>query len=734
LERRVFESMHCFPTEMTDQSPSHRRGVSLFVTAAVAMLLLSPTMSFNSRAEDIPHENYDLVKSNLDVVIALLRTSIAYSENALERMYNESMVQVKENLTVVSGLLTPAELILTRIRDIADSYDNLSRLLPPFSDLSAQMDSFSSMEVSLLGARDDVVSASHLENLTGEQRVRALDSIRTFNTLIVLMNDTIDDMLVSANGIISLVVEESQPFTDNRLIPLIEQLRDLLYSIQVDIDRLVTEGGVPWDENLPFSLLWLSAGDYYLGDQIIGGGYLYFNGEFAVGHLVTIEMDGTNLTSAITSLGGRFSFSYPIPLNASWLGSHVLQATSTTPNGTLNSNSVTIRILLVPTKISLQVTSTLLRLEDQLEADVQVRDIRDQLLADAPCYFLVDGQNLSFRTDTLGEYGTIWEAADLGYGSHTLQAFYVGELPYESSSSDAITVIIDIPTSVNLNLFETRYFQGYYVVGNGTLVANETEPMPNQEITLSVDGIVVANLTTGPNGEFAFSVSTETMTKGTHTLVAAFLHHESIWRYSQDKKGFVVYGLKVVKYPFWPVIPKWSFGGPGDKIQYLFVGQYAYFFWLLMLMVAAATIRIIQIRDKRKRIQPEKTEVLEPLQNGVEALPATSAAIAEMAKNILTDVAGPTNPNERIVWYYQRLLTFLSAKANIAIRTSMTHWEVARILKILGFPVKPVDRATVLFERALYSGTLLSDDDAVMMSTALTDLIRVRPGEGSHAV
>jgi hypothetical protein len=731
LERRLFESMRCFLIEMTRRSSSHRRVVSLLASAAVAMLLLSPITSFNSMAEDIPHENYDLVKSNLDVVIALLRTSITYSENALGRMYNESMVQVEENLTVVRGLLTPAELILERIRDIAGSYENLSILLPPFNALSGQMDSFSSMEVTLLGARDEVVSASRLVNLTGEERLRALDAIRVFNSLILQMNSTIDSMLVSANDIIGLVVEGEQPFTDNRLIPLIEQLRDLLYAIEAEFDR-VTHEGVPWDESQPFSLLWLSAGDYYLGDQIIGGGYLYFNGEFAVGHLVTIQMDGSNLTSATTSSGGRFYFSYPIPLNASWLGSHVLQATSETPAGALNSDTVTIRILLVPTTISLHVSSKLLRLEDQLNADVLVKDIREQPLDDAPCYFLLDDQNQSFRTDTLGGFETQWEAADLGYGTHSLQAFYVGELPYESDASEIVTFIIDIPTTVNLNLFETRYFHGYHVVGNGTLVSNGTTAMPDQQMTISIDGIVVANLTTGPNGEFAFSVPTETMTTGAHTIVAEFLHRESIWRYSQDEESFTVYGQMLVKYPFWPIIPGWSFG-PGDSIPYLFIGEYAYFFWLLVLMVAAIAIRLMQIRDKRKRLRPGRTEVLESLDMGTNAMAASASEIAEMAREIFQAAGGPTNANERIVWYYQRLLAFLSAKANIAIKTSMTHWEVARILKILGFPVRPVDRATILFERALYSGTSLSDDDAVMMSTALTDLVRVKPAEGSNA-
>jgi len=709
----------------------HLRTSRLCFAALASIMMVLPALAVNSSADEIPHENYDLVKSNLDVVISLLRSSITYSENALQRMYNESMDQVEQNLTIVRGLLTPAGRILEQIRNIAGSYENLSRLLPPFNSLSAQMDSFSSMEVSLLGARGDVVSASRLANLTGEEMLKALDSIRRVNSLILQMNNTIDDMLVSANSIIGLVVEGSQPFTDNRLIPLIEKLRDLLYAIMAEID-LITREGVPWDKTQSFSLLWLSAGDYYLGDQITGGGYLYFDGAFAIGHMVAIQMDGTNLTFATTSSGGRFSFSYPIPLNASWLGSHALKATAITPAGVLNSNIVTIRILLVPTSISLVVESNLLTIEDELVADVRLMDVRKRPLENAPCHFTLDEQTLPFETDSQGNFKDSWKVSDMGYGLHVLQAFYDGELPYEPSASNVETIIVDIPTSVSLNLFATRYFAGYYVVGNGTLVANGTTPMPDQEITLSIDEVVVANLTTGQNGQFAFSVSTDSMSLGGHTIVAAFLHRESIWRYSQDEKSFTVYGLKIGKYPFWPIIPKWSLG-QGDTIPYLFVGQYAYFFWLLVLMAVAIAVRVMQMSGKRKRLQPSKTEIIESLEKAAEPGTIPAAAMAELAKDMLTGEVGPTNPNERIVWYYQRLLAILSAKANIAIRTSMTHWEVARILKILGFPVRPVERATILFERALYSGALLSDDDAVMMSTALTDLMRAQSKGASRA-
>jgi hypothetical protein len=651
-------------------------------------------------------------------------------------MYNESMDQVEQNLTIVRGLLTPAEQILVKIRDIAGSYENLSRLLPPFSSLLAQMDSFSSMEVSLLVARYDVVSASELANLTGEEMLKALDSIRSVNSLILQMNNTIDDMLVSANGIIGLVVEGSQPFTDNRLIPLIEQLRNLMYAILAEID-LITREGVPWDETQSFCLLWLSANEYYLGDQIAGGGYLYFDGAFAVGHMVTIQMDGTNLSFANTSSAGVYSFSYPIPLNASWLGSHVLKATTIAPAGILNSNNVTISILLIPTAISLAVNDEPLTIDDELVVDVQVMDVRERPVENAPCHFIRDGQTLTFRTDSLGNFEDSWKASDLGYGTHVLQAFYDSELPYEPSASNVTTIIVDIPTSVSLSLSATSYFAGYDVVGNGTLVANGTTPMPDQVITLSIDGVVVANSTTGQDGKFAFSVSTDSMALGGHTIVAAFLHRESVWRYSQDEKSFSVYGLKTVKYPFWPTIPKWSFGppggGPGDTITYLFVGQYAYFFWLLVLMAVVITIRVIQMMNKRKRLQPSKTEIIVSLEKAAEPGTIPAAAMMELAKDMLTGEVGPANPNERIVWYYQRLLAFLSVKANIAIRTSMTHWEVARILNVLGFPVRPVERATILFERALYSGASLSDEDVVLMSTALTDLVRVQSKGGSSA-
>ena len=692
--------------------------------------MLSPGFAINAKADDIPHENYDLVSSNLNVVLQLLRSTITYSEYGLQAMYDENMGYVDQNLTAVRGLLTPAARLLSEIRDIAESYENLSKLLPPFSSLSSQMDSFASMEGSLLGARDDVVSASRLENMTGDEMLAAIAAIQYVNSLIAQMNGTIDQMLVSANGIINLTVDGSQPFTDNQLIPLIERLRELLFTIEYEVDIIAREG-IRWNETQSFSLLWLSAADYYLGEQIVGGGYLYFNGSFAPNHEVNVTMDGDNLTSVLTTSAGRYSFSYPIPVNASWLGQHTLQATAITPNGTLSSATVTIRILLKPTILTLSISSTLLAYDEDLMASVSLEDFRGVSLPGAPCHFILDGTNITFATNLVGEYDQSWSAPELGFGTHHLQAFYEGELPYAPSASENLSFVVDIPTNVSVTLFITRLFTGYYIVGSGTLLANGTTPLADQNITLSVDGIALDNVTTGENGEFAFSIPSEGMTLGAHTLRAEFLHRDIIWRYSYAEQGFSIYGAKQGKYPFFPVIPGWGGLFPPDTFPYLFIGSYAYVFWLLVLLLAGITIRLLRTSKTRREHAARATpsEVLEPMDKIIAPFAPAQVSAEEFAAEMGPEDEGPATPNQRIVWYYQRLLSFLTRREKLSLRASMTHWEVARMLKAVGYPSNPVDRITLLFEQALYSGTDLSDNETVQMSTSMTKLITVRrPG------
>lgn len=151
-----------------------RSWIAPLAAIALILVLLLPSAISNATADEIPHENYDLVGSNLDVVISLLNSSIGFSEYALMAMYNESMEDVEQNLSIVRGILTPAEQLLGEIKNIATSYENLSKLLPPFANLSSQEDSFASMETLLIEARDELITASMIENLTGPDMIKAL--------------------------------------------------------------------------------------------------------------------------------------------------------------------------------------------------------------------------------------------------------------------------------------------------------------------------------------------------------------------------------------------------------------------------------------------------------------------------------------------------------------------------------------------------------------------------------
>src|SRR4030065_2650103 len=192
---------------------------------ACAIVLTAIPISVSA---ELPHENFELVGSDLEMVIALLNSSIRASENALRQFYEEDVPEANQHLSMASGILTPASQILTEIQGLAGSYENLSSLLPPFLQLQTNMGEWSSQEESLLLMRDDVVTASQLANLTDEDLIAAITAIKTVQSLIISMNRTIDDMLIPADEISALTVDAEQVFVPKDLRPLIEQLRQLL--------------------------------------------------------------------------------------------------------------------------------------------------------------------------------------------------------------------------------------------------------------------------------------------------------------------------------------------------------------------------------------------------------------------------------------------------------------------------------------------------------------------------
>ena len=124
---------------MRDLNSSSRSSLSRYLIVILAFFVLIGTYPVNVGAE-IPHENFELVGSELDLLIDILSTSINASEMALVALYHENLVWADENLSFVRDLLSPAEQLLGDIEDVAGSYANLSMLLPPYrSFLSGEL-------------------------------------------------------------------------------------------------------------------------------------------------------------------------------------------------------------------------------------------------------------------------------------------------------------------------------------------------------------------------------------------------------------------------------------------------------------------------------------------------------------------------------------------------------------------------------------------------------------------
>ncbi|MEM4265443.1 MAG: hypothetical protein QW505_06675 [Thermoplasmata archaeon] len=697
---------------------SHSRGDARrrITSILVLMLLLVPSVQlFSSRGQaEIPHENYDLIKSDLDVVIRLLNSSIRASERAFMDMYNESMDAVDQDLRVVVGILEPAGALLDKIVNLAESYKNLSALLPPFVALSEQEQKFASYEREFLSVRALLIAYIDSKNLTGENLTAATREVARGRALIERMNSTIDEMLIHATEINELIVGDSHPFLPNDMIPLIEKLRELLLLFSIEFEDIV-HNRIPWEEALPFLILWVKDTSLYLGETIVGGGYLFFNGSFRAGRAVEIRIDNNISIYATTFSGGQYGFRFDIPVNVSWLGLHTVQSFAFTGWENLSSNVITIRVSLIPTTLRLSVDRTLLTLDDDLTIKASLKDVYGRGVETANCTLRRDALETNFSTDGKGSFSIVWESSEIGLGTHTISARFLGMLPFAPCDSNVVRITVNIPTRMNLTLFEDRYIMGYSILGNGTLYANRSEPLGGQIVTLSIDGKRVANVTTRDDGSFAFGLSTTelNLTVGTHTLVAAFIYRDSMYRYCQAEAKFtIIVRQAILPYPFFPFIPGWGgVGGLGDLIN-LFFGEYAYLTWLLILIILIIIIRSWQLRKKRRALAAAEAEkIFEPTAEQVAAAQAASEAEPESERK------PPEDPNGRIVWYYNYLLRTLTRKRMISILDSMTHWEVARLLRSLGYPLREVDSVTILFEMAFYSGTTLSDEDARTMAS-----------------
>ncbi len=708
--------------------PDRAIGPKLKVPAVLVLVLLVSTgFSEGAASAEIPQENYSIASPDLTTVIDLLNASIRASENALQEFNGQNVSAANQSLDIVSGVLGPAEQILNGTRGVAGSYDNLSYLLPPFGRLCSQMRGFSSMEGRLLTIRDQILAASRGTNLTNASMQAALQMVQTFGSLMATLNGTIDRMLVSAGEINGLTLGTQHPFVPNTLTSLIEKLRDLLSVVRSQVVPTV-HNGIPWGSSRPFLLLWLAGSSLYLGETLVGGGYLYYNGSFRGGQSVHVLLDSRSLYNLTTAPDGTFGFSYVTPITISMLGTRTVFATASTPYQELSSDTLKFVVNLMPTNLSVVVDRTLVSPNGTLTATANLTDVYGDHVGNALCTWSMDGASFEATTSTGGTIRHTWPAGQLGLGRHLLGASYAGVLPYASCSSSAVIVTVNIPTTIRLALLSNRFAPGHYLVGNGTLLANDSEPIPNQRIALAIDGHQVVNVTTDSAGSFAFSISSNGLTRGTHKLRAEFLGKGTMWRYSEANASFVIMSITQGAYPFLPFFPGWG-GGIPESMPYLFFGPGAFYTWMFMLLVLGAIVMTLRVRKQRVASALASPLATVPLARAeaTEEPGPESVTLTDMLASVPSP-GGHADPNGRIIWYYNGLLDFLRRRRLVTISDSMTHLEVARLLKSLGYQKDIVEMATSLFERAFYSGTVLSDADVVSMSNATTEMIARKGG------
>ena len=707
------------------------------LSALILLIVVASTLPL-SAGEEIPHENYEYVSPDIQIIIELLNTSINYTELSLIALYHEEIREADENLTIVRGLLGPAEQLILAGSEESESFKNLTILLPPFTALSAEEGRFVNMEASLIAGRDVIRSFASYVNLTQEQALQAIAAISSMRSLIVQMNHSIDVMIGHAVDITDLEVEERQPFRDNDLVELLERLRELLYLIEIELGEFLETptGSNPWESVLPFISLYVVDQNLYLGERLEGGGYLFYNSTFRPSNSVNISLDGESFLTVTTQSQGMFTFTYDIPRDESWLGSHQLVANASYTFGTLVSETVSITVSLIPTRLTIAVSKTLLAPSEIINVNVTLKDVYGIPLQTTPVNLTVSDSMTSLTTDELGRAEWSTTAGNIGFGTQSIYGRYDGGVPYAASQSPTVLVTVNIETSLDLTLVSETLVHGDYIAisGYGILVANGSEPIRDQTITISIDGRFAQDVTTNAEGEFAFSIDNTDLTVGHHAVTAELRYKDVAWRYSSDTESFSIVAMKPFKYPFWPYIPGWQDLGPSRGYPDMFFGPSGYIMWLFLILVLAAIVKSLQVRRAialRRMAKERLASMSESFEVPTAASPPAAAPTFGSAASMGSEA--PEEPNALVIWYYNRLMRFLVGKVRIGIIPTMTHREIATMLWKVGYPFKAVDRITMLFEKAMYSGTKTTEPETESMRDLVENVERMKPQEGSVA-
>ena len=282
----------------------------------------------------------------------------------------------------------------------------------------------------------------------------------------------------------------------------------------------------------------LVAGDTMLvnGTLLDDLGLVLQRGDTPSTAVVYLLIDGVPVASVETSnVSGAFAFAYTLPENTA-AGPHQLSVefrggrewVDPVGSGDLNNpeyympSSATVEFnVSVPTKILLLTATGDADRETTMTIQGRLLDVVDNPLSGLTVEIWLGGQWLTnTTTDELGEFSAVHPVpADAPLGPVVLETRFTGTVAYLPSNASGtwqiysqilVTVDVESPLAVNQTVTIT-----------GAVLDNQLNGIPNHQVQLVVEGIVIATLDTDQNGDYTYDwVVPDIFDFGTRTLVA----------------------------------------------------------------------------------------------------------------------------------------------------------------------------------------------------------------------
>ena len=699
-------------------------------TRLAAIVLVFVIAASPYASAEIPHENFNLVSSSIDVIVQMLNQTINATELALVSCIDQNPYDGERYLQLVDTILEPVGMLILRIKETGGIETNLTYLTPPFENLSEGGHSFVAKQSSFLFGIADLRTLIG-ENLTPIESYNARQQLTELRTKVVLMNDDLDDMDTAADEIANLTVLGEHPFDTTYLKELIDRLRMTLLGY---LDML---GDILWNIKWiePFITLGMDKDVYYLGEDVRGFGFIYDGDKPLANADVYIDKDNTsfNFTKVVTDANGGYRFEWSIPRDPAALGNHsFLARVWMNSSWYMPTSREYIRVEKIPTYVSISLDGKRYSPDQMINATATLVDYRGGPVIDynaslshivsifrgAPPplqesveFYLDDVASINGTTTGFGTVTWPFSASTLGYGTHDIYAKFNGSPIYQPSKSGTASFDVNHQTDLRLNVSAHRVKPGTFVNITAWL-ENASQPLSNRTVTVYFDDSVLVKNKTGADGSIIYRLNTTNISTGTHVLRAYFSSNESKYTSVVSDDEFLVIYVDPSDNNNPPPPPP----PPPDQNKNNWLPDWLWviliaivILMLAIVLVATDTLKNVRDANLRRKRRTEEAKALALAGKSSEIFTLTGVPAVSGANGGFDYAMMP--PKTAIVMLYMALLSHLSVDRKMAILPTMTARDIARMLTVKDFPAGSVGQITKGFERAKYSAETITKDD-----------------------